>query len=248
MRYKLTIRYDGTYYYGFQRQSKLVTIQEEIEKALYILFKTPILIKGAGRTDAKVHALAQVAHFDSEQEIPVSSLQRAMNKILHPHIHIQKVEIVEDSFHARLSAVQKEYRYYISTKPFDPLKANYVYYYPKKMHLSLIKEAINKLVGTKDFTSLSKETTEKDCVRTIEIFEVKETEGIYEFRVVGNGFLRNMIRIMMALVLKVNEGKYKVEDIDTILKAKDRTKVPYVVPPQGLYLYQITYDEKNKIQ
>ena len=127
MRYKMIISYDGAYFYGYQRQKSKITVQEEIEKCLTLIFKQPVEIKSAGRTDAKVHAIGQVAHFDSEQVIPLSQLKKAMNKILKPHIYIKEIEIVDDSFHARYDAIKKEYRYYISTNEYDPLKSQYIY-------------------------------------------------------------------------------------------------------------------------
>ena len=175
MRYKLTISYDGAYFYGFQRQTKLISVQEEIEKCLTIVFKEEIKIKGAGRTDASVHAIGQVAHFDSNLAIPLDRVKKAMNKILAPHIYIKEVEIVEETFHARISAKEKEYRYYISTNEFDPLKSNYIYFYNQKLDIEKIKEALPYFIGTKDFKALSKGHEKENTIRTIYSFEVNET-------------------------------------------------------------------------
>ena len=151
MRYKMIISYDGAYFYGYQRQKSKITVQEEIEKCLTLIFKQPVEIKSAGRTDAKVHAIGQVAHFDSEQVIPLSQLKKAMNKILKPHIYIKEIEIVDDSFHARYDAIKKEYRYYISTNEYDPLKSQYIYFYPYKIDIETIKKTLLYFIGTKDF-------------------------------------------------------------------------------------------------
>ena len=241
MRYKLTLSYDGSYYYGFQRQTKLISVQEEIEKCLNIIFKEEIKIKGAGRTDVNVHAIGQVAHFDSDLRIPLDRVKKAMNKILAPHIYIKEVEIVDDGFHARISAKEKEYRYYISTNEFDPLKSNYIYFYNQKIDLEKVKEALPYFIGTKDFKTLSKGHEKENTVRTIYSFTVNEKDGIYEFVIRGNGFLRNMVRIIIALVLKINENKITKEDIQTILEGKTRKLAPWLAPANGLYLYSIKY-------
>lgn len=241
MRYKLTISYDGAYFYGFQRQTKLISVQEEIEKCLTIVFKEEIKIKGAGRTDASVHAIGQVAHFDSNLVIPLDRLKKAMNKILAPHIYIKEVEIVEETFHARISAKEKEYRYYISTNEFDPLKSNYIYFYNQKLDIEKIKEALPYFIGTKDFKALSKGHEKENTIRTIYSFEVNETNGIYEFIIKGNGFLRNMVRIIIALLIKINENKITKEDIITIIDGTNRKLAPWLAPANGLYLYSIKY-------
>ena len=242
MRYKMIISYDGAYFYGYQRQTSQITVQEEIEKCLTIIFKQPIKIKSAGRTDAKVHAIGQVAHFDSDQLIPINQLKKAMNKILKPHIYINTIEIVEESFHSRYSATKKEYRYYISTNEFNPLKSQYIYFYPYKIDIDKVRNAMSCFLGTKDFKSISKGHEKEDTIRTIDSFTVSEKNGVYEFIIVGDGFLRNMVRIIIALVLKANEGKITPIDIENIIKAKDRKKAPWTAPAEGLYLYHIYYE------
>ncbi len=241
MRYKLTISYDGAYFYGFQRQTKLISVQEEIEKCLTIIFKEEIKIKGAGRTDANVHAIAQVAHFDHAQFIPLDKLKKAMNKIIAPHIYIKDIEIVDDLFHARLSAKTKEYRYYISTNEFNPLKSNYIYFYNHNIDINKIRLAMKEFIGTKDFKTLSKGHEKENTIRTIYSFEVNEKDGIYEFIIKGNGFLRNMVRIIIAILLKINENKLQIEDIHQIINNTNRTLAPWLAPANGLYLYNIEY-------
>lgn len=243
MRYKLIISYDGSYFYGYQRQTKKITIQETIEKCLTLIFKHQVEIKSAGRTDAKVHAIAQVAHFDSSQFIPTEQLKKAMNKILKPHIYIKEVEIVDESFHARYDATKKEYRYYISTNEYDPLKSQYIYFYPYSVDINKVNQAIKCFIGTKDFKSLSKGHDKENTVRTIYSFTVKEEKGVYEFSIIGDGFLRNMVRIIMALILKVNENKLTLDNVNEIIESKDRKKAPWTAPAEGLYLYRIYYNK-----
>ena len=140
MRYKMIISYDGAYFNGYQRQIDLPTVQGKIEESLKIIFKEDITIKSAGRTDTGVHALNQVAHFDSDVNIPIKGLKKVLNKSLTPHIYIKEIEIVDNNFHSRLSAKKKEYRYYISTNEFNPINSSYIYYYDKPMNLDIHKE------------------------------------------------------------------------------------------------------------
>lgn len=240
MRYKLIISYDGTTFHGFQRQSKLVSIQGTIEEALKLIFKEKVLIKGAGRTDAKVHALNQYAHFDSNIYIPPQSLKKVLNKRVSPYIYIKDIEIIDESFHARLSAKKKEYRYIVSLNEYDPLKANYCYFYPYQLDIEKIKLAMTYIVGTHDFTSFSKKL-EDNMVRTIESFELKVENNILTFSIIGDGFLHNMVRIIIALMLKVGSGKIEPTEIENIINQRNRSLVPYTAPAQGLYLYNIWY-------
>ena len=148
-RYKLIISYDGTTFHGFQRQSKLISVQGTIEEALKLIFKEEVLIKGAGRTDAKVHALNQYAHFDSDIYIPPKSLKKVLNKRVSPYIYIKDVELTDESFHARISAKKKEYRYIISLNEYDPLKANYCYFYPYQLDIEKIKSFVKNLLNVR---------------------------------------------------------------------------------------------------
>lgn len=242
MRYKLVISYDGSSFYGYQRQKNKVTIQDSIEKALGIVFKTDITIKSAGRTDAKVHALNQVAHFDSEQLIPPHQLRKVLNKMLSPHIYIKDIDIVDDTFHARLTPHQKEYRYYISTNEFNPIKSNYVYFYNRSIDEVKIREVMKLFVGTKDFKSFSKGDEKENTIRTIDSFELNVKDGVYEFIIKGNGFLHNMVRIMISVILKVNENKINIEDVKNIINSCNRQKAPWCAPANALYLYNIIYN------
>ena len=241
MRYKLTVSYDGAYFHGFQRQLKFNSVQETLEIALTDIFKMPIVVKGSGRTDAGVHAKGQVVHFDSEQVIPCPNLKKILNKKVFPHIYVTDIENVDDSFHSRGSAIKKEYRYYVSIGTFDPLKANYQHHFHDRIDISKIREAMTYIVGTHDFASFSKNKELKTTIRTIELFELNIKDGILEFRIIGNGFMYNMVRIIIALMLKVGEGKLAPSDIKRIIDGKNRKLAPYVAPACGLYLWKVYY-------
>lgn len=244
MRYKMIISYDGTFFHGFQRQPDEISVQEVLEDKLLIIFKTKIVIHGAGRTDAFVHAKGQVVHFDSEQLIPCENLRKVLNKNIFPHIYINDIKFVPNDFHSRKSAIKKEYRYYVSMNEFDPHKSNYMLFFHDRINIANIRLAMEYIVGTHDFKSFSKNKITKNTVRTIESFNLTVENGVLEFSIVGDGFMYNMVRIIVALMLKVGEGRFKPEDIKRILDGKERRLAPFVAAPQGLYLWNVHYDEK----
>lgn len=241
MRYKMIISYDGSFFHGFQRQKKYISIQEVLEEKLTKILKTEVIIHGSGRTDAGVHAKGQVVHFDSTQYVPPLNLKKILNKKVYPHIYVTDIELVDESFHSRKSALLKEYRYYVSINTYDPLKVNYMHFFHDRIDISKIREAMDYIRGTHDFRSFSKNHDIKTTVRTIELFELNINDGILEFRIIGNGFMYNMVRIIVALMLKVAEGKLEPSDIKRILDGKERKLAPYVAPASGLYLWKVYY-------
>lgn len=244
MRYKMIISYDGTFFHGFQRQTSLISVQEEIEKVLSIVFKSKIVIHGAGRTDAGVHALGQVAHFDAEQKIPTDGLKKVLNKNLFPHIYIKDIDYVDKEFHAQKSAIAKEYHYFVSINEFDPTKSSHVLFFHDRIDINKIREAMKYIVGTHDFKTFAKVNLKKNTVRTIYNFDLDINDGVLEFKIKGDGFLYNMVRIIVALMLKVGEGRFEPEHIKEILDGKDRHLAPFVIAPQGLYLWEVFYEDK----
>lgn len=242
MRYKMTVSYDGSFFHGFQRQTKYISVQEVLEEKLTEILKTKVTVHGSGRTDAGVHARGQVIHFDSTQYVPPLNLMKILNKKVYPHIYITSSEIVDESFHSRKSAISKEYRYYVSINTFDPLKVNYMHFFHDRIDISKIREAMTYIVGTHDFKSFSKNKTVKTSIRTIEEFELNIKDGILEFRIKGTGFMYNMVRIIVAIMLKVAEGKLEPSDVKRIIDGKERTLAPWVAPAAGLYLWKVYYE------
>ena len=236
MRYKMVISYDGSFFHGFQRQTKYISVQEVLEEKLSEILKLDITVHGSGRTDAGVHAKGQVIHFDSQQYVPPLNLMKILNKKVYPHIYVLSSEIVDESFHSRKSAISKEYRYYVSINTFDPLKVNYMHFFHDRIDISKIREAMTYIVGTHDFKSFSKNKTVKTTVRTIEEFELNIKDGILEFRIKGTGFMYNMVRIIVAIMLKVQPS-----DVLRIIDGKERTLAPWVAPASGLYLWKVYY-------
>ncbi|MBM6616169.1 tRNA pseudouridine(38-40) synthase TruA [Bacillus suaedaesalsae] len=245
-RIKMIISYDGSAFFGYQVQPNQRTVQSEIEGALKNMHKgSDIRIYASGRTDAGVHAVGQVIHFDSPYKIPASKWKIALNSLLPNDIAIGHAQVVTNDFHARFDVKKKEYRYKIETnQDRDVFTRNYLYHFPYTLDYLSIKEAIKYLVGTHDFTSFCSAKTEvEDKVRTIyeiEFFEDKNGELIFRF--VGDGFLYNMIRIMVGTLLEVGQGMKKPIEILEILEAKNRQKAGKTVPGTGLYLWKVYYD------
>ncbi|MDQ0156968.1 tRNA pseudouridine(38-40) synthase TruA [Robertmurraya andreesenii] len=246
-RIKCIIAYDGSQFSGYQIQPNKRTVQGELEKALMKLHKGEMTkVYASGRTDAGVHAKGQVIHFDSALSIPAERWAVALNSLLPDEIAIFEVEQVEPSFHARFDVEAKEYRYFVYTgKLRDPFQRNFAYHYPYPLNLQAMQEASECLIGTHDFTSFCSAKTEvEDRIREIREIEIVETDGRLMFRFVGNGFLYNMVRIMVGTLLQVGSGDISPQEIPAILEKKDRTYAGKTAPPQGLYLWQVYYEKK----
>lgn len=245
MRYLITFQYDGTNYSGYQKQPNAVTIQGELEKVLTrINSNKQVFVSASGRTDARVHALGQRAHFDLDISINNHDLKRALNSLLPEDIYVKDVMQVEDTFHARYNVKEKEYMYIINVGEYNPIERNYVYQYNKNLDVAAMKKAISYLLGEHDFRSFTKVDEEKnDYVRNITKvtidFTSKQNHIIINFT--GNGFLRYMVRNMVGTLIEVGEGKRTPECIIELLELKDRTKAGKTAPPEGLYLKSVFY-------
>lgn len=241
MRYLMTFSYDGTNFSGYQKQPDSRTIQEEIEKCLTMLNSNKFVsISATGRTDAKVHAFNQMAHFDLDNEI--DNLRFRLNKMLPDDIYVKDVINVSDEFHARFDVKSKEYVYFINIGDYDPHKRNYQYQYNKELDVEKMDEALKLLIGEHDFKSFTKANSEiDDYVRTIYNTKVEIKDNIIKISIEGSGFLRYMVRNIVGLLIEIGEGKKDNNDVLTILEAKDRTESSPTAPPCGLYLNKINY-------
>lgn len=246
MRFLMTFSYDGSKYNGYQKQPKVKTVQGEIEKVLKKLTgNKKIDIFASGRTDAKVHAISQKAHFDFDTKMEPKNIKDALNSMLPDDIYVKSIEEVSDTFHARYNVKAKEYIYKINMGEYDPIQKDYVYQYNKKLDVVEIERALKYLEGTHDFKSFTKANDEReDYVRTI-----VQTNLIRNFKQVnkitisflGTGFMRYMVRNMVGTLIEIGEGKKKSEDIIEILEAKDRRKAGITAAPEGLYLKDVFY-------
>lgn len=246
MRYLITFSYDGTNFSGYQKQPRERTIQSELEKVLkQINDDKKVEVHASGRTDAKVHAHNQKAHFDLDIKITTDKLQKGLNSLLPEDIYIKKIEEVPEDFHARFSAIGKEYIYQINMGEYNPLERNYVYQYNKKLDVVEIERAMKYLEGTHNFKSFTKTDEEKDdYVRTLSqtnIFRDSKDVNKIILVFIGTGFLRYMVRNMVGTLIEIGEGKRKSEDIIKILKEQDRTKAGKTANPEGLYLKNVFY-------
>jgi len=245
MRVKCIVSYDGTHFSGYQVQPNKRTVQSEIEAALKKLHRgQSIRIHASGRTDAYVHAVGQVIHFDTTLTIPPEKWPYALNSLLPNDIVVLEAEHVADQFHARFDAIKKEYRYKLSTqKMIDVFKRDYTYHFPYKLDLDSMRQACLHLCGTHDFTSFCVAKTEvEDKVRTIYSIEIVEKGTDLIFCFTGNGFLYNMVRILMGTLLEVGQGKKTPDQIPYILEGKDRNLSGKTAPGHGLYLWKVYYD------
>ena len=242
MRYKCIVSYDGTNYYGFQIQGDLPTIELEIVKAINQAFKIDSHIYASGRTDKEVHAKGQVFHFDMDLVVSEYNVKRAINSFLPEDIYILSVEVVNDDFHARFSAKEKEYRYYINIKEYDPLL---IHYMPFMDYLDIHKmeEAIHLFEGTHDYKGFASAQIDprKDTIKTIFETKVNQLDGKVEFIFRGNAFLKYQVRRMMGLLIDIGRGYYTKDKILEVLEKKDPSISHRVAPGCGLYLYKVTY-------
>ncbi|MBM7646892.1 tRNA pseudouridine38-40 synthase [Scopulibacillus daqui] len=244
VRIKCTAAYDGTNFSGYQVQPEMRTVQGEIEASLSRIHKgQPIKITSSGRTDAGVHARAQVFHFDTPLSIPDPNWPRALNAQLPDDIFIHQAETVPSDFHARFDVKVKEYRYrlLISEEP-DMFRRLYTYHMPKKLDLNKMNEACQYFIGTHDFTSFcAANTSVTDKVRTIYSMDVSLQGDEAVIAVKGQGFLYQMVRIMTGALIEAGLNRMPPYEIKDILLKKDRRAAPKTAPAHGLTMWKVTY-------
>lgn len=240
---KLTIEYDGTNYYGWQRQKDKVTIQEAIEEAIASLTKEEVEVTGSSRTDAGVHAKGFVANFKTNSSIPPERFRDALNTKLPDDIVIIKSEKENDDFHARYNAKGKTYEYsLLNTEAPTALYRNYTYHPKYSLDVEAMKEAAKYFIGTHDFIAFRTQgSSVKGTVRTIFDLKVEENDKIIKISVTGDGFLYNMVRIIVGTLIEVGRGKNKPQDIEMIISSKDRRLAGFCVPAKGLVLKEVYY-------
>ena len=240
----MIVAYDGTNYNGFARQPNGVTIQETLEEAISKIVQHEVRTLGAGRTDQGVHAKGQCVTFDSETKVPADKLAKAINSQLPLDISVKSVEEVSMDFQPRFGAKRKTYRYQIlNAQVRDPFLYKYSLQYPYNLDIELMQEAANEMVGKHDFACFcSAGSSVKDTVREIYSIEIKKHEDLVTVDICGNGFLYNMVRIIIGTLLRVNEEKLSTGDIKKIINGRDRQKAGPTVPPQGLTMLEIIYE------
>ena len=246
-RFKLTVAYDGTNYCGWQIQPNGITIEEVLNKKLSGLTGEDIRIIGASRTDSGVHALGNVAVFDSDTSIPPKRLSYALNQRLPKDIVIVKSEEVPWDWHPRYCNCKKTYEYHIlNAKVPDPTRRLTRYFVSYHLDLEKMRQAAGYLVGEHDFASFCNvRTNVEDTVRTIYELNVLKNADEITIRIKGNGFLYNMVRIIVGTLLRAGRGFYTPEQVKDILEARDRQAAGVTAPPNGLMLVGIEYEKSN---
>ena len=243
MRYLMDFSYSGQLFNGYQKQPKLRCVQNEIERVLTsINNNNNVIIYSAGRTDSKVNALHQMAHFDLTKEIEPYKLKSALNSYLPDDIYVNNIKKVDNNFHARYMVKEKIYEYLINTNLFNPLERNYVYQYCSPLNIEDMKKAIIYFKGTHDFTTFTcSEDKREDKVRTINKVSIKEKNGIIKITFHGRGFLKYQVRNMVGLLIKIGEGKLNPDIVPDLLLKKDRKHASICAPAEGLTLINIKY-------
>lgn len=246
-RYKFIIEYDGIKFCGWQKQKDALSIQEAIEEALYKITQEKTQIFGAGRTDAGVHAIGQVAHVDLQKNWPAYKLRNGLNarlKMEHHLITILEVEEVDDNFHARFDAKKRHYVYKIFNRRTPPsLFMNSVWWIPYKLDPKIMHEAAQSLVGKHDFTTFRASMCQaKSPIRSLDRLDVIQNNEMIEIYVSARSFLHNQIRSFAGSLKDVGSGRFCKKDLEFALAAKNRAYCGVVAPPYGLYFLGVDYE------
>lgn len=245
---KLVFAYDGKNYHGWQYQDNALSIQEVLTKVLKKIFKTKVNINGCSRTDAGVHANEYCANIKINSDIGCENLIRAMNSLLPEDISLIHAQDVDDDFHARYSAVSKEYVYKVyDGKIRDPFLKDYAYFWKYKIDENLLNEQAQDFIGLHDFKAFCSSGSKiRDTKREVLQASVERKGDIVVFKFRARAFLYNMVRIMVGTLLYINGGQIKTDDISKIIASKDRKAAGKTVPPNGLYLNHVYYGEDDE--
>ncbi len=243
--YRMTVRYDGTRYNGWQKQGNTDnTIQGKLETLLTRMCGSPVSVQGAGRTDAGVHAMGQVAHFHADTEMTVMEIRDYLNTYLPDDIGVTEVDIAAPRFHSRLNATMKTYVYRIArNKPSHIFDRKYVCFYEGDLNIMAMKTATLQLIGEHDFkTFCGNPRIRKSTVRTIKSIRITDTPDEITITYTGTGFLQYMVRILTGTLIEVGEEKRNPYDMKKLLDARDRSLAGPTAPPCGLTLMEVRYD------
>lgn len=245
---KLTLSYDGTNYSGWQRQNNAITVQGELEKALAVILRTPISLTGVSRTDAGVHAARFTANFATFVPFDCQKLCRGLNALLPEDIRVSAAEPCSTDFSARFDAVRKTYLYHIDTSPAgNVFYRNFAWHHPMPLDVAKMQRAAKHFLGSHDFSAfMAQGGSAKTFTREIMESDITTNGDLVTYRITGNGFLYNMVRIITGTLVWVGRGKIDPDSIPELIAAKDRTRVGMTAPAKGLMLLGAEYeDEKN---
>jgi tRNA pseudouridine38-40 synthase len=244
---RLLLEYDGSQFHGFQKQAGLTTIQGELETALAQIVKHPVKVIGAGRTDAGVHALAQVANFVTDSRMPIGRVPAALNSRLPAAIVVREAAEAADGFHARRWARSREYRYLVLNRPCpSALLARYAWHLPTPLDERAMAEAGQALVGEHDFASFQGGgSPARSTVRRVHRVECRRLGSLVTVTLEADAFLYRMVRIAVRSLVEVGAGRMKPAAIEQRVRFAGRGRMPSPAPPGGLYLTRVRYDETS---
>ena len=244
MRFFINFSYKGTNYHGWQFQSNVITVQEEMEVAMSTLLKEPIKLTASGRTDSGVHANKMVAHFDIKFDSKLdNNFTYKLNQFLPQDISINSIKRVKDDAHARFDAISRTYEYFISLKK-TPFGNDFHYSLEQTLDLNLMKEATKVLLKHDDFECFSKTKTDVKTFKCkISFAEWTLLQNGYKFKITANRFLRNMVRAIVGTLLDIGLKKKTVDDLSKIIENKNRSLAGFSVPAKGLFLKDIEYPD-----
>jgi tRNA pseudouridine38-40 synthase len=240
---KLLLEYDGTNYVGWQKQPKGETVQKKVEDAIYRLTDKRVEVIGCSRTDSKVHAKGYVCNFKTDSNIPVEKFREALNHILPEDISVINSSQVDDDFHSRYNSKGKMYCYTIlNTAVRMPICRNFSYHYKKNLNIEKMNDGAKFFIGTHDFEAFRNVgSSVKTTTRTISKVDIVKDENYIKVYIAADGFLYNMVRIIIGTLIDVGNDKIKSEDIPKIILSKERKKAGKTCPPQGLCLIEVYY-------
>ena len=242
---RIWLKYDGTDFHGYQIQKNGITIQETLEKAIGKITGTKTPVTGCSRTDAGVHAYMYAANFHSDTKVPLDKLPIALNTALPETIRVYKAEYVADDFHATFSAIRKTYEYTIDTNEIaDPFLKRYAWHYNYAVDIERMKEGASYLLGKHDFSAfMAAGGQAKTMVRTVENIEITEKDKVITVKITADGFLYNMVRIIVGTLVYCGGGKLEPSDVLKIRESKDRKEGGITAPPSGLKLISVVYED-----
>ena len=241
--FKVVVSYNGVNFNGYQKQNHLRSVQGEIEKVLSKIHHYEVKSFGAGRTDKYVHALGQVFNFESELNMGACEYEKAFNSLLPNDIYVKSVEEVPLSFHSRYSATGKEYHYILNEGEYNVLEKDYVFQLNKKLNLEKMKEASKLFLGEHDFRNFCacEEEKVKDYIRIINSIEIDRVDDKVSFIFKGNGFMRYMVRMIVAILIEIGKERKEVSFIKERLDVSELKRSNYKVDACGLYLVKVNY-------
>lgn len=246
MKILLELKYNGSGFAGYQVQPGKCTVQSAIQDAIESVYGERYPIKGCSRTDAGVHALQYFATFETERNIPLDKLPMALNASIDSRIAILSARIVNDDFHVRHDVEYKEYEYLIhASRISDPFLIDRAWHFPKTLcqdAVSLMRKAAEAFVGTHDFSGfMSAGSSVEDTVRTVKYLEIIEDGELIRIKIAADGFLYNMVRIIVGTLIEVATGKIDAGDLPDIISSCDRSRAGITAPPEGLYLRRVEF-------